>query len=381
MTVKHPANLIYNKRTSKIYKLASLVLLFFSIQAFAQPDVNYVRMDEYLKLYPDQAPIVDAFTQQVRLKAIPLSQKQTRPVRIAVIYPAHQASDYWRRSVISFEARLKELSINYILTPFFSRPSVDLVLQSKQLNQALAWQPDYLVFTLDALKHRRMIERVLARGKPKLILQNITTPLRQWSKHRPFFYVGFDHAKGTRLLAKHMLKKAGYSGNYLLLYFSPGYVSTMRGDTFATEAAKHKNIRQIASYYTNGNKERARNATLRTLEKHNDLKFIFASSTDIALGVIEALKESGQLGQIMVNGWGGGTAELQALNAGELDLTVMRINDDNGVAMAEAIKLDLEDQSSRVPHVYSGDIELINHGVDHKEVENLKERAFRYSRP
>ncbi len=96
------------------------------------------------------------------------------------------------------------------------------------------------------------------------------------------------------------------------------------------------------------------------MEINKDIKFIYACSTDIALGVIEVLKQRNLLGKIEVNGWGGGgNSELEAIEKGELDITVMRMNDDNGVAMAEAIKLDLENKSSLVPTIYSGDFAVL----------------------
>lgn len=82
-------------------------------------------------------------------------------------------------------------------------------------------------------------------------------------------------------------------------------------------------------------------ATLNIATQYPDIKFIYACSTDIALGAVEALQEKDMLQQIMVNGWGGGTPEIKAIENGELDVTVMRINDDNGVAMADAVILDM----------------------------------------
>ena len=57
----------------------------------------------------------------------------------------------------------------------------------------------------------------------------------------------------------------------------------------------------------------------------------------------------------------------------------MRINDENGVAMAEAIKLDIEGRESLVPTIFSGDFALIEKGITHEKIETYKKRAFRYS--
>ena len=58
---------------------------------------------------------------------------------------------------------------------------------------------------------------------------------------------------------------------------------------------------------------------------------------------------------------------------------IMRINDDNGVAMAEAIKYDLEGKTNQVPTVYSGNFVLIEKGIDLSELRKLRSKAFRYS--
>ncbi|MGB0989833.1 MAG: hypothetical protein ACPGUI_03280 [Halarcobacter sp.] len=63
-----------------------------------------------------------------------------------------------------------------------------------------------------------------------------------------------------------------------------------------------------------------------------------------------------------------------------MDVTVMRMNDDNGVAMAEAIKFDISNQSYKVPTIYSGEFALVDKNIDKTELENLKNIAFRYTK-
>lgn len=358
-----------------------VTILFASglcVSAAANNNGQYIRVSNYLSDHPEQRQKMQLFSKIVREAASPLDKTNEKPIKIAIIYPAEQSSDYWRRSVSTLEKRLSELNVAYEINSYFSRPTVDISLQSEQLNSAIAWKPDYLIYTLDALRHQAMIERILLRGKPKLILQNITTPLQQWQQLKPFLYTGFDHEKGTQLLANQMLEQHPH-GKYSMLYFSRGYVSKMRGDTFTQQAANNTDLKLVSSYYTKGSSDIAYKATLATLKKAPDLNMIFACSTDIALGAIKALDESNLINQVTLNGWGGGDREIQALLEGKLDLTVMRMNDDSSVAMAEAIKMDISGQSSSVPHIYSGDIVLLSKDTDKDEIEQLKKRAFRYS--
>ncbi|WP_167730175.1 substrate-binding domain-containing protein [Terasakiella sp. SH-1] len=352
----------------------------YAVTVQAETDLqNYWSYDEYLSLNPTQVEVVDHFAQRVRSDVTEHSLHLQKPIEIAVIYPGIQASDYWRRSVSSFEARLKEQRLPYRITPHFTKPAVEVRLQEKIIEKALQNDPDYLVFTLDAVRHERIIQRLIKKGRPKVIIQNATRPLKQWGSDQPFLYVGFDHAVGSQLLADKFIAEFPKGTDYALFYGSRGFVSAARGDTFRDRVAKDHNAHPTVSYYLDFDRERSRKAALHLISRQKLPRYIYACSTDIALGVIDAAKETGQLDQVSVNGWGGGGDELDALLKGELDFTVMRMNDDNGVAMAEAIYLDMSGRSSEVPLIYSGDIVLVDKTTSPQDVEKLKKRAFRYS--
>jgi autoinducer 2-binding protein LuxP len=244
------------------------------------------------------------------------------------------------------------------------------------LMEALKSKSDYLIFTLDTTRHRKFIEHVLDSSETKLILQNITTPVREWEKRQPFLYVGFDHAEGSRALAKEFGKRFKKESKFSVLYFSEGYISDVRGDTFIEQVTRDNGFALESAFYTKATKSSGYQAAKLSLEKYPDIDFMYACSTDVALGAAEALDDLGR-DDIMINGWGGGSAELNAIQRGQLDFTVMRMNDDTGIAMAEAIKWDLEGQS--VPTVFSGDFEVVTKSDAPERIEQLKKRAFRYS--
>jgi autoinducer 2-binding periplasmic protein LuxP len=343
-----------------------------------QQEKDFIPVMEYLTLHPEQKEISEKFRAIVQEEAVPLQKKTKKSVSIAFVYPGEQASDYWRRSVTSFVKRMDALNIDYRLNEFFSKGGgVEVLKQEQQLREVLEQDPDYLVFTLDVNRHKPFIERILARGHPTLILQNITTPLSIWEKNQPY-YVGFDHGIGTRMLADYFLTKFDAHHRYGMLYYSEGYVSKMRGDTFVQYMREDDGPSLLTSYYTDGQLAKAKQATLDILQE-SEPHFFYACSTDVAFGAIEGLKEKGKLGEILVNGWGGGSAELAAIERGELAATVMRMNDDNGVAMAEIIHLRLLGKKSEVPTLFSGEFTLITPETSAQTIEKLKKQAFRYS--
>jgi len=362
---------------SKKAILPLLALCTFTASAHTTQVLNgYWQYDEYLEAHPEQKQLTDALSQTVRKYPTPLTINQAEPVTISVVYPGQQVSDYWIRNIKAFEMRLEKLGVDYEINQVFTRPSVDVRQQSLSLLEAVQNKSDYLIFTLDTTRHRKFIEHVLSSTDTKLILQNITTPVRAWDEQQPFMYVGFDHIQGTRVLEQYYKSSVPKESRYSVLYFSEGYVSDARGDTFIEEMSHHDTYKLSSSFYTKATRASGYDTAKIALNKDPNLKFIYACSTDVALGASDALAELGRQ-DVMLNGWGGGTAELKAIHEGALDVTAMRMNDDTGIAMAEAIKWDLEGR--RVPHVYSGDFELVTKKDSPARIEKLKQRAFRYS--
>lgn len=313
-----------------LFSLISMVS--FSPVTHATQVLNgYWAYQEFLDEFPEQRKLTNALAEAVRERPVPLSKAKKRPLKISVVYPGQQVSDYWVRNIAAFEKRLDKLNINYQINQVFTRPNADIKQQSLSLMEALKSKSDYLIFTLDTTRHRKFVEHVLDSTNTKLILQNITTPVREWDKHQPFLYVGFDHAEGSRELATEFGKYFPKHTYYSVLYFSEGYISDVRGDTFIHQVNRDNNFELQSAYYTKATKQSGYEAAKASLAKHPDVDFIYACSTDVALGAVDALAELGR-DDIMVNGWGGGSAELDAIQKGDLDITVMRMNDDTGIA-------------------------------------------------
>lgn len=330
-------------------------------------------IDEYVHRNPIQKSLMRQFEHIVQDDAVVLNQPHKK-VKISILYPGNQITDYWQRSQKSYEARMKELNIEYEINAVFVDENNVKMLQTK-LKEILSYDSDYLFFTLNIDGHKKLISQLISQQKPKLILQNITTPLKEWGENQPFMYVGFDHIEGTKLLARYFQAKFPHGSRYLMLYHNQGYVSQMRGDEFINMLNNSHKL--DGSFYTYVNKEIAKTTVLEYKNIH-DIDFIYNCSTDIAIGASEALDALKLQNKIMINGWGGGSSELEMIEKKTLDVTVMRMNDDNGVAMAEAIKLDLLKQS--VPLIYSGKFELVDTSTSKEYIEELKKRAFRYSK-
>jgi len=336
-------------------------------------ETDYWRYDEFYARQPEQRLASEELIQTVRDIAVPL-KGEVRKVRIGVIYPSYQFSNYWPRSVKSFRLRMDELNIPYEMRTSYTRPNTEVSVQVKQIEEMLKWQPDYLVYTLDSPRQRTVVERLIRSTRIKVILQNITTPIKSWGDDQPFMYIGFDHAEGARILARYQRQHLPEGTPYGVVFRSKGLISEMRGFTYIDDIGNYHNLR--ASYYTDSSRSGGYAAAHKILKDSPDVRFIYATSTDTALGTIDALDELGR-SDVIVNGWGGGSEEIDELRKGKLQVVLMRMNDGNGVAMAEGIKRDL--QGKIVPLIYSGDFTVLDDRMSEQEIEQIERSAFRYS--
>lgn len=299
--------------------------------------------------------------------------RQKEEIKIAVVYPGLQASDYWQRSLSALRGRLDDLGILYKLDIRFSQPHTQQGLQEAHILEMLDHEPDYLVYTINSLRQQRMVEALLQREEPKLIIQNLTRPIADWYDIQPLIYIGFDHVEGANKLAQYFTKRFSKGSEYGIIFWGKGVLSDQRGLTFEHKVGSYHKLK--ASYYTQSRAE-AKRSTLLMLKNNPELKYIYVCSTDAALGAVDALKEL-QRSDVAINGWGGGQAELDAFQEGLLDVVLMRVNDQNGIAMAEAIRLDMLNQP--VPSVYAGDFRVLTQGMDLRLVDRYIKEAFVYS--
>ncbi|ART81171.1 substrate-binding domain-containing protein [Oceanisphaera avium] len=364
--------------TKNLILLSGYLLLFLS-QSVAANHLEYWSLQEYLTLHPEQQALSKAFAKRVRQEVQPSTKKLAKPLRIALLTPDQQVSDYWSRNQQSLSKRLTELGVSFSLQNYSSLPATHTREQEQLLANALQSDPDYLILTLNTAREAILLDKLLTRDKPKIIVMNITTPLKHLGAKQPFFYVGFDHEQGTQLLQRKMKEMTGGQANYLMLYGTRGYISRVRGDSFIQLNQKEDNISLSQAFYTDVKPEKTKQAIFEALTAKPNINLIYACTTDIALAAAKALKAMGKQENTIINGWGGGSDELAALVAGELDLTVMRMNDDNGIAIAEAIMLDQLGKKEAVPQVYNGDFVLIDQHTSPAALERFKSHAFRYS--
>lgn len=326
---------------------------------------------------------VDAFLEIVSSDPVPLARTVHKRFRIAMIFPSLDLSDAWFSGWMGMEGRLKELGILYELTTM-GGGHADHALQVSHIDLAIAQRYDYVIIApTELFVQKAGIQRMIEAGI-KVIVWNNNTPFVEWGRERypdglqPLAWVGFDHGYGGKMMGEYALTRLEPGSQVAIMHGIPGITTELRGGIARDimEAAGHEIVYE---HYADWDKTKAYEATKYILTAYPEVDHIHSTSTAMAYGIIAAVQELGLTGQILVNGWGGGRGEQAYMWEGKLNFTVMRMQDDWGVTLAEVIKYDIEDRRDEIPLSISGGMVIIDDTWTKAEVGKLTEYAYRYS--
>lgn len=336
-------------------------------------------MLEYFELNPVEKEKLDALRAIAETDAVPVSVEVDRQF-IAFVSPSFNLSEGWARGRIAFEKRLQELGIPFKIDDYGSTDQ-DHQRQSAHVDAILAAGTEYYDFVVfgptELGIQKANIERMVDAGFP-VVIWNYNTPLKDWEGKQPLSYVGFDHAEGAELLCEWTLERTGGVGNFAVMRFIPGFIDDQRNGIFS-DCVEEGGMVNVYDHFAEGDNEKAYQGTQSTLTAYPDIVMIHAGNTATALGSANAAVERGVAGDILINGWGGGRSELDAILAGSLQVTPLRLQDDFGVYPAEMLKMLLEGNADQVPVVGAGNYLLVDDSFSAQDMLDATEYAYRYS--
>lgn len=313
--------------------------------------------------------------------AEPMAEPPTEPLQIAVIYPSLDVSDFWLRSYMAMEARLDELGIPYEATQFASNMG-DFLMQSTHAEQAAREDYDYIVFGPSELEAQQDdIRRLMDESGAEVIVLNYDTPIQAWGDDQPMMYTTFSHLFGARNICNWVLENLGTEGTYAMIRGIPGGIDDQRSGGFQECLEEDSGWTLAYEHYGDFQREGGFNGAQLILSGYPEVTLLHNANTAMAMGAISAVQAAGPevAERVGVTAWGGTGDEIVALREGELMATPMRMSDDVGVAMAEAIRLDLEGREDEIPLVFLGRIDIVSSASGAEVVDAFEQEAFRYT--
>jgi len=143
------------------------------------------------------------------------------------------------------------------------------------------------------------VEALRKAGIPVVVL---SSPLGQGVKMD--CWVSGDQSAITRQQAEVAAKAMNYEGNWIEIDGMPGsLINKERGDAWVEVFNKYPKLKRTGRFIGNYVRHEAVKIMEDVLQSHKEpIKMVYAHNDEMALGVIQVLKEAGRLQQIMVNG-------------------------------------------------------------------------------
>lgn len=319
-----------------------------------------------------------AMQEVVGAPATAMENPPADPVKIAVIYPSQDVSDFWLRAYLAMEARLEELGLPFEAVQFASGMG-DHELQATYTLNVLNDDFEYIIFGPTELSLQQDNVKSLIDAGRKVMVLNYDTVVQEWGDDQPLMYATFSHLAGALEMCAWVMDNVGTEGIFAMIRGVPGSLDDQRSGGFANCLTENSDWELAYEHYGDFLREGGFDGAQQIISAYPEVTLIHNANTAMAMGAVSAVQSLGAQDRVGVTAWGGTGDELEALRLGELLATPMRMGDDVGVAMAEAIRADIEGRAEDIPLVFLGRISVIDGNSGADVVDAMEREAFRYT--
>jgi ribose transport system substrate-binding protein len=187
--------------------------------------------------------------------------------------------------------------------------------QMEQLEAALAKNPSAICFAaLDSKAAIPLLEKAKAAGIPVIAFDSGV------DSDIPITTAATDSVASAALAADKMVELIGGSGKVVIVAHdqtSRTGIDRVKGFKDQIESA-HPDVTIVDIQYGGGDQLKSTDITKAIIAAHPDIKGIFGANEGSAIGVLNGVKESGNIGKITIVGYDSGKAQKDAIKAGEM---------------------------------------------------------------
>ena len=260
--------------------------------------------------------------------------------RVIAVIPKGVAHFFWQSVHAGAEAAAKEANVEVV----WKGPAqeTDYSGQINIVEDAINRRVDGIVL---APTHRDslvpVVERAQRDGIPVAIFDSGIGTDKYVS------YVATDNRQGGAQAAERLASKLGGKGRVAILGVKAGSVSTDEREQGFQETIKQKypGIEIVAFQYGESDRARSLDRAADILTAHPDLDAFFASNESSTVGAVQAIKQKGLAGKIVLVGFDSSPNLVEDLKAGAIDSLVLQNPYKMGYEAVKAMVAKLDGQS------------------------------------
>src|SRR5947209_8150490 len=260
--------------------------------------------------------------------------------RVIAVIPKGVSHFFWQSVHAGAEAAAKESNVEIA----WNGPAqeTDYAGQINIVEDAINRRVDGIVL---APTHRDalvpIVERAEAEGIPVTIFDSGIGTENYVS------YVATDNRQGGANAAERLAQRLGGKGRVAILGVQAGPVATdQREEGFREEIrAKYPGIEQVAFQYGESDRARSLDRATDILTAHPDLDGFFASNESSTVGAVQAIKQKGLAGKVVLVGFDSSPNLIEDLKAGAIDSLVLQNPYKMGYEAVKAMVAKLDGQT------------------------------------
>ena len=260
--------------------------------------------------------------------------------RVIAVIPKGVAHFFWQSVHAGAEAAAKESNVEVV----WKGPAqeTDYSGQINIVEDAINRRVDGIVL---APTHRDslvpVVERAQRDGIPVAIFDSGIGTDKYVS------YVATDNRQGGAQAAERLASKLGGKGRVAILGVKAGSVSTDEREQGFQETIKQKypGIEIVAFQYGESDRARSLDRAADILTAHPDLDGFFASNESSTVGAVQAIKQKGLAGKVVLVGFDSSPNLVEDLKAGAIDSLVLQNPYKMGYEAVKAMVAKLDGQS------------------------------------
>lgn len=298
-----------------------------------------------------------------------LGQGCNRPAgeqkRIIAVIPKGVSHFFWQSVHAGAQAAAKETNVEIA----WKGPAqeTDYTGQINMVEDAINRRVDGIVL---APSHRDslvpVVERAQNSGIPVTIFDSGIGTERYTS------YVATDNRRGGVIAAERLAEKLGGKGRIAILGVKAGSVSTDEREEGFQETIKSKfpEIQIVAFQYGDADRAKSLDRASDILTANPDLNGFFASNESSTVGVVQAIKQKGLAGKVVLVGFDSSPNLIDDLRAGAIDSLVLQNPYKMGYEAVKSMVAKLDGQTP--PRIVDTGVELLTmENIDTPEMQQL----------
>jgi ribose transport system substrate-binding protein len=253
----------------------------------------------------------------------PEAGEKQGPIEIAVV-PKALGFDFWEKVRLGAEcatSQYEEVDMQWDGV----NQETDIIGQNDLLTNYITQGVDGLVFAAtDAKVLYQVTDLALSQGIPVVNIDSGTEP--QPSEAPVMATDNVTAAENVpNLLSEELFEKGKNGGQVAFIPFQPGTgTNDQRKEGFTTGLPDHPELELVAEQSSQSDYVLGLQVTENILTANAGLDAIFAANEPGVLGAVEALRRPGYDGEIVVVGWDGSPAEVDALREGVINALVVQ---------------------------------------------------------